>query len=508
VIGAGTADDGLWTELKPAPWGPKVAPGPLVAGAAVVAVPDLARLSLAGRQAAVSTIGADVAHLERDGLSVAWRPDARWLAACSRADIHRVSRHLLDRFALRIDVSGLPAEIGHLPVLPVPPARPTPTFPAEAAAMVTELVDHGGARRALALSRTARALAMQRGEAAVTPESVAAAGQLMGLINSIPQGEPELEADRKTEADQRRGIAHLATNVQRVDVALPHAATALPPASVAASGRTTMPYPEDNDAADQDGPEPLRPPGRQAIQPGNSGVSIGSMPARDLRDIALIPTMMAALRAQGRRCPNHFRQQGSPHGLHLKATDLQSHRRADTNGHFAVLLIDHTCRASWHELLRAYLQWLYSVRARICVVEVGMAGSDAELRATMFTTRNLLDARLADAMRRPRGRATPLAHGLALAARALQRNAVSNDHLQFLAITDGRGNVPLTASQTGLLNLPVGAEGVEDTLRMAERIRSMRAVRSLVLDPDSNPGSSLSHRLAAALGASFQGPNR
>src|SRR5215831_8049871 len=107
VLGAGTADDGLWTVLKPTLWGPEISAGPLVGRAGVVVVPDLAQLSLAGSRAAVSTAGADVAHVERDGLSEAWRPTARWMAACARADVPRVSAHLLARFPLRIDASGL-----------------------------------------------------------------------------------------------------------------------------------------------------------------------------------------------------------------------------------------------------------------------------------------------------------------------------------------------------------------------------------------------------------------
>ena len=69
-------------------------------------VPDLAELSLAAARGGVALIGANVAHLERHGASKRWLPEACWLAACDRFAIGKVSPHLLDRFALRLDAES------------------------------------------------------------------------------------------------------------------------------------------------------------------------------------------------------------------------------------------------------------------------------------------------------------------------------------------------------------------------------------------------------------------
>jgi magnesium chelatase subunit D len=142
-------------------------------------------------------------------------------------------------------------------------------------------------------------------------------------------------------------------------------------------------------------------------------------------------------------------------------------------------------------------------RATICLVEVGMAEPRSELRARKTQVRSMNDPRMAEALWRPQGRATPLAHGLALAVSALRRNVATSDDLILLAVTDGRGNVPISASRAGALTMPVGSEGMDDSLRVASRIRTIRGIRALVLDPDNRPVPSVSARLADALGGSL-----
>ncbi|MYS73101.1 magnesium chelatase, partial [Streptomyces sp. SID5926] len=56
---------------------------------------------------AVQLLGADVVTVERGGPRRTVRPRARWLAVCRSADVGRVSRHLLDRFAVRLSAAGL-----------------------------------------------------------------------------------------------------------------------------------------------------------------------------------------------------------------------------------------------------------------------------------------------------------------------------------------------------------------------------------------------------------------
>ncbi len=66
----------------------------------LITVPDLAKLDLAAARACVMLVGADVAHLERNGQRERWQPQQWWVAGCS--SVGAVSPHLLDRFALRL----------------------------------------------------------------------------------------------------------------------------------------------------------------------------------------------------------------------------------------------------------------------------------------------------------------------------------------------------------------------------------------------------------------------
>jgi len=71
----------------------------------LVIIPDLTKLSLAAVRACVTLMGADLAHLERHQQQQSWRPNLCWLAGCSskEEEIGKVSPHLLDRFALRLN---------------------------------------------------------------------------------------------------------------------------------------------------------------------------------------------------------------------------------------------------------------------------------------------------------------------------------------------------------------------------------------------------------------------
>src|ERR1700683_2184844 len=76
-------------------------------GPRVPIIPALARASLPATQAVVILAGADTAVVDRHGQHVKWEPRTRWLAACKRADLGRLSPHLLDRFPVRIDPAHL-----------------------------------------------------------------------------------------------------------------------------------------------------------------------------------------------------------------------------------------------------------------------------------------------------------------------------------------------------------------------------------------------------------------
>ena len=68
----------------------------------LITVPDLAALSQASARTCTMLIGAGLAYLERHEQHQIWRPQQCWLAGCARDNVGKVSQHLLDRFALRI----------------------------------------------------------------------------------------------------------------------------------------------------------------------------------------------------------------------------------------------------------------------------------------------------------------------------------------------------------------------------------------------------------------------
>src|SRR5258707_660403 len=63
---------------------------------------DLAGLSQAAARTCIMLIGAELAYLERHEQHQRWPLHQCWLASCARDDVGKVSPHLLDRFALRL----------------------------------------------------------------------------------------------------------------------------------------------------------------------------------------------------------------------------------------------------------------------------------------------------------------------------------------------------------------------------------------------------------------------
>ncbi|MFI9554348.1 hypothetical protein [Nonomuraea endophytica] len=568
VLGSAATEEDLWARLRPAPGGRSWVVDGLVAGygrpAGVVAVPDLATMSTAAAKAAVMLVGAEVAHLERTGQQVSWRPEDRWLAACRREDIGRVSPHVLDRFAIRVDAASLgtdrfdaaerlglagqgtdgsgdlggdresppvPLAGRALPdlsagavgraladVLAGPAAGELPDLSAGAAGRVVEVLagQARGARRDLALARLARGMAALAGADTVLDEHVDVAARIMGLLAApevvavpVPQERAVRRAGREVAVPralpaERAGDA--AGRVRDVPERLVPVVVAAPDVPDAAGGAGS-PYPED-EVGDGRAPSPLTLVWQRAL-PGTWGHGhvIGDRQAHEVRDIAVVPTLLKAATQQARRCgPGHA---GSAHPLHLTASDLRSHRRAPQPRRLLALVLDHTAgrHGEWYDAIGPYLRWAYAARATVSVVEVGDADAADELCAAAFTARSLLDPRVAAAFERRPGRATPLAHGLSLVAETLQRetqqgNAAVTDAL-LIVVTDGRANVPLAASRSRRRPERVGREGVEDALEVARKIGRLNRVRSLVLDPGPRAAAHLTADLAEALGATL-----
>ncbi|MFD5186844.1 hypothetical protein ACFWMU_01595 [Streptomyces sp. NPDC058357] len=531
ALTAATTDEDLWSRprVSRGPHGIDFAldPGPLtepVPGPSLVVVPDLARLSVPGKRAAVQLLGADVATVEQSGLRRRWRPAARWLAVCRTEDVPRVSPHLLDRFPLRLTAPDLSIRPGDTPLGPLPAAwtraldqarstgpRP-PLHPADDfASRVLELLDDQdgtGQRRALALARTARALARLDGAERLTADHAEAAATLLRLRSARnPSAEPPPGPDA---VDTARGAPRILPGPWPGTDRRPAPGTPVlepGPAEPIGSGRaagpwptTDTPYPEDT-AGPPPEDSPLRTPARRTTGPRAArGPVVGVRPARDLWDLAPVRTAMEAAKYQAVR-------DRSEH-LVILPGDLRGYVRAPEPVRTLTLVLDHTCREDWdwHAALAPFLHWAYVTRAPVHVVEVGGRGAPNEVRAESFTALSTRSPRIAAALARPPGRATPLAHGLQLAEqtlrRAFQHHRAGLVEALLVVVTDGRGNVPLAASRRGEAGRDaVGRTGIDDALAAAGRISGMDRTRlhSLVVDPGRQPYPELPHLLAEAL---------
>ncbi|MGW0766411.1 hypothetical protein [Streptomyces sp. NPDC002676] len=540
TLGSWLGEEELWLRPRLDDDGFRLVPGLLVEGAGapppVLLVPDLGQAGPAVVRAAVSLIGADAAHVEMHGHSLRWRPRAHWLAATGRAEAARLSPHLLDRFPVRVAAEALndalwslgtdgfwdlPADrdrlVAALPTLPhVPAGGPSPALTPEAAALATDLVPpDGGLRRGLALARCARALAARAGDPRADVHHLRQAAVLLGIapLPPLPQTPPRraLGPDAPPEpteepAAQPPGPA-VPVPTPVTAPAPPRPLTAVPvtpqpPAAPPSPYPEGSPYPEDSaDAVPQLGS--LRPATRRrgaALR--RHGRPNGTMRARDVHDLALVPSLVEA--AKSRLSEPEARTRP----LRLGPADLRQYRRRPEPAHALVLVLDHSCR-DWDRApaLAPCLRWAYATNAAVTVVEFGHAGAEDELCAERVRVPSLLDPALLAAFDRPPGTASPLAHALDLAVqelrRYLRRGRAVVDEVLFVVATDGRGNVPLDASLRGRSPSGVRREGVADALRVAATAATLNRVRAVVIAPDLDQYPHLPVELAEALGATL-----
>ncbi|WP_433916542.1 hypothetical protein [Streptomyces sp. NBC_01744] len=543
TLNAATVDEDLWLRprVRRGAHGIEftVEPGPLVdarTGPSLVVVPDLARLSVPGMRAAVQLLGADTATVEHSGLRCRWRPRARWLAVCRTEDVELVSPHLLDRFPVRLAVPNMQLRPGSDPLGPLPASwaaalgRAAPGPPArlgaEVAPRVLELLDDRddtGLRRPLALARIARALARLddaeegtagRGTASgvqVTANHVERAARLIGLITvhrpaAAPEvapgpAVPDVPQPRRDHPSPGHHPAQGGHSPQAVPVH--DSGPAVPIGPVPVPGDRTpgsLPYPEDTVGPRPEGTALHTPTRRTAGTRVARGAVVGVRRARDLWDLAPVRTAMEATKYRAVR--------GEQDRLVIAPQDLRGYVRAPEPVRMLTLVVDHTCHEDWdwHEVFDPFLQWAYVTRASVHIVEVGGLGAAHELRADSFAARSTRDPRIALALARRPGRATPLAHGLDQAGHALRRafqhHRAGLVEALLVVVSDGRGNVPLAASHRGRQDGgAVGRAGIEDALAAAGRIGSMgrTQLHCVVVDPGRQPYTGLPADLADAL---------
>jgi magnesium chelatase subunit D len=543
-LGGTDTEDDLWGVGYglPAPW-PRE--GLLTGGddgrTTLVAVRDLPSISLAAARACTTLIGADEAHVQRHGQSRVLRPRLRWLAGCARNDLGAVSPHLLDRFALRahgrwktpgrrigalraqLEARGpARAEAGGEELMAA--ARRAPSFGEDAAHEVVQALEvalSAGFRRELSLARAACALAQLDRAGQVSARHVRAAVSLFRTAVTAMAPSPAGERDEVQEDDDVQegdgeeeapapgtDSARSAPGASAVDETTePETEDALQVSPVTAleAQSVSLPAPPEQEAPIAREHESLKLP-IYAASPAakRTGAPVGVRPSNTLADLAILATLLAAAPMQRLRLGRE-RKEGE--ALLVKGSDLRGYVRAAVSSELVVLLVDFTCSkpGAWLQAVTPYLARAYVERARIAVVRVGAAGAAHELRAEHFEARSILVPALAQALDGTAGKATPLADGLdralATARAALFHGRGAVRTATVVVVSDGRGNVPLSASRAGRVTEPAGRRGIDDALAVAEALGAVDGLRCVLVDPEPKVMPELPAQLARALHA-------
>jgi magnesium chelatase subunit D len=535
-------------------------------GLPLIVVPDLAVLGLPVARGLVAVLGADTASLERHGTSWTWQPDACWLAACDRAATGRVSPHLIDRFALRLDASQRITDQQRVAIIQRWLDRGSTVLEVDdtvIAKMLHRLRDHSGEwpevagealarvfdflptndsvghRREITLVRLAVALArLQTPHGQVTANHVTQAAELIGLATTTPPKAQLRQTTEESAAGASKGdptrspIPSTTTGTASKVAASPmgagltadeelvfesDAAETLDEAMLPNVSRD--PYPEDHAPIERDASALKLASPRRGAATIPRGPIIGVQPTRTTQDLALLATVLTAAKWQPYRRAQATSALGAlptpPDAwMQLWPTDLRSYRRAPIPEQLLALLVDYTCLAGWDwsTSLLSHLRWAYVERAGVCLVRVGAADSRVDVRADRLATRNVLDPRLDTMLVAGPGRATPLAHGLFLVLQALRHGLQHGQGVvrraRLVVITDARGNVPLRLGPDLQMIGPVGVGGIEDTISVAREIRALPTVETVLVDPKPEFYPNLVGSLALALGATVEQGHR
>lgn len=543
-VGLLDTEETLWGNFAPIPadtaqsfaWKPGLLGHPNETALRLVVIPDLTRLSLATARACIALMGSEVAHLERHGQQEKWRSQLCWMAGCPRSQVKFLSPHLLERFSLRLAGEDLPtgdrtqdlhnwfASLTDLPVsvsmLSVElrnrlqlakQIHPTISESAYQQGLTYFAEPSGqGLRRELSLLRLAQAQVQLTGLERVTGMQVDRAAQLIGRkppsILPPQKSSPGESPPTLTESAQTFPLSGLtqpdpiSTSAPKSEVYDSDGKAEFPPAQVNLDQQKD-PYPEDNTTTEREAASLRLPPRR--FWAGGRGTIIGIEAATVLQDIAWVSTLLEAAKYQA------IRPRKDKTRLVLRSLDLRRYRRAAVPEQMLMLVLDHTCLrdCQWQVVLLPYLQWAYVERASVCLVQVGTVTQN--LQAQKVMAQSVLVPRFQAALESGGGMATPLAHGLDLALQTL-RHALQHGHsvvqrAMLVVLSDGRGNVPLEASQTNQKPIkPVKRQGIEDALDVAGQIRQLRQVEAVVLNPQPKHYADLPVKLALALGAKIE----
>lgn len=506
----------------------------------LVIIPDLTLLNLTVARTCITLMDTPIAHLQRHGQDRQWQPRLCWIAGCPTAQVGRVTHHLLDRFALRLPVARsnhttiasieawLEGDAMLSPIIPPDLLSHIQTQPTSLPALSPEGMarllayfpaEQGtGIRRELALARLSRVLAYIDGQTIVGEQDVYKAAQLIHLPEpddaspiKLDDPKPDMtppQQERSAKTDPLpENPTHQPSGIEPEQTPAP---TPLPesdpiqtaPQSVDSVSLT--PYPEDEATIERDVFPLQMPMRRHQVAVVTQGAVLGVQTAQSLTDLAFVPTLVEALPYQQIR---QKRRQVSANKLIILPNDLRCYRRVPPSEYMLLLLLDYTCLegCQWQEALLPHLRWAYVSRATVVLIQVGQAEPDHELRARRIMAKTVLTPLLLQALEAKSGRTTPLAHGLEIAYQTVmqsqQHGRSTLKQTRFVLITDGRGNVPLKVSQTGVEQRPVRREGIEDALTIAYSFRGMKRVIPILLDPQPEYHVELPIELAEALGA-------
>lgn len=521
----------------------------------LIVVPDLAALSQAAARTCTMLVGAEVAHLERHEQHETWQPQYCWLAGCARTDVGKISPHLLDRFALRIQWSDLdPARhlsdeeriVDLLALVPRDAPAMNEVMPvdllnqlAAASRRYVEIPQNVLAhvmnyfpreqlypRREITLSRFALALAQLEGSPALGSEHIEEAAELFGLDMQISEDEeaageepeesslsghqPDLAEQSPIQSDTP--ISQVGQEMPRIEqIEIPD--TLASPDIEAGVPLSENPYPEDGAFVEREAASLQLPVARFSSSRSAHGPIIGVEESDTLADLAIASTMMSALKFQKFRRSPEQEQRGE---IVFKHKDLRRYRRGAALEYLLVMLLDYTSvrdHAGWQDALLPYLGQAYTNRAGVVVVKVGAENAASDLQAEIINARNITVPSIEEALETGSGEASPLAHGLLLAGdrlrHLLQHGRSLAREATFLVLSDGRGNVPREASlKNQLPQRVIGQEGVTDALKEATRVSALLRVESIVLNPQPLYYPELPELLAEALGARIEALSR
>lgn len=222
---------------------------------------------------------------------------------------------------------------------------------------------------------------------------------------------------------------------------------------------------------------------------------------------ALLPTLFAAAPFQRMR---HACNPSIPNDQPLfHVQDLRTWRREAVGTDFLGLVVDLTAIPSLarrRDALLPYLRGAYQRRSSVSLVVIGAKISDtgSELCAEIVRARSVLLPELFRKLSKATGLSTPLAHGLKLIEtdlrQASSRRGQKPGRCVLVVMTDGRGNVPLSASINGDI-LGSATQGFEDALSVARQLAKMHSVEKILMYPETDYGMRFTAEFADALSA-------